>query len=166
MTPLPDNILIVQVSLWFESCFRDKWIKFMILVIKEAFSWMLFRFITQTCKVGMLLSASLCAWGTVRPNKPKHLSLEPRKVYCKETGGSCPQNCELLKDFGKALLNTRGKKSNFSCCNFLVWESFVLTAGCPHRSGHCSCKSPTRQMLFSALHLLTSIWMDSYRSEP
>ena len=49
----------------------------------------------------------------MRPNKPKHVSLEPRKVYCKETGGTCPQNCELLKDFSKALLKIQGERRAF-----------------------------------------------------
>ena len=46
--------------------------------------------------------AGLCAWHTVRPNKPKHQSLELRKIYCRVMQGDgwiVSLNAKLLKEF-------------------------------------------------------------------
>ena len=66
----------------------------------------------------------------MRPNKPKHQSLEQRKVIagpCKETDGFCPRNSELLKGFQQnTFIKGKVREGVVSCTNFLMLESFVL----------------------------------------
>ena len=56
----------------------------------------------------MLLNPSSGAWRTVRPNKPKHQSLEQRRVYCRgrarRMGPSCSKDQNFSMIFREAFL--------------------------------------------------------------
>ena len=57
----------------------------------------------QQCNGMALSNPSSCARHTVRPNKPRHWSLEQRKVYRKDIarrmGGSCSKDLNSLMGF-------------------------------------------------------------------
>lgn len=80
----------------------------------------------------VLLSTDLCAWHTGRSNKPKHWSLEQRKVYFGTMKGEwvahAPKALNSLKYFSKTCLKARWGRGLLVVASFLVWESFVLAA--------------------------------------
>lgn len=113
----------------------------------------------------VLLSTDLCAWHTGRSNKQKHWSLEQRKVYFGTRKGGwvahAPKALNSLKYFSKTCLK-ESEGGDFwllraSWCGnplFLLLSMYVRSL--------CSCKPPTRQrqILFSALQVFISTWME------
>ena len=69
----------------------------------------------------ILLNASLCAWYTVKPNKPKHQSLEQRKSQTGRAGSSCS------RDLNSQMVLKRVLGQNVGWRLHDVW---LLTAWC------------------------------------
>ena len=87
--------------------------------------------------MNMLPNASSCAQSMVKPNKPKHQSLEQRKVYYRAMqgeGGLCPPNPKPSKNFSRLVKGQQGR-SVISCCKLLGVES-LCCCSCPCRSAH------------------------------
>ena len=110
----------------------------------------------------MQVHVSYSQWG--QTNMLEFWSLKQRNVYWRAQLGDGwlvpPQNPELLEGFQQSTLKVK-VSSVVGCCKLPVGilcsyrSSFVHVGQLP-----CSCKLPTRQILFSVLQLFISIWMN------
>ena len=106
----------------------------------------------------MLLNPSLWKWCTVRPNKPKHWSLEQRKVYCKgqarRTAGSCSKDPNSSMVFREQFLKATFEVTAARCMTFFWLVTGVVRGWCSRNLIHqssgsnqsgisaCSCHPP------------------------
>ena len=77
----------------------------------------------------MLANASLCAKRTVRPNSTKTSEFGAEKgllqVYCKETGGSYPQNPELPKGIQQSMFKGQVREGGHRVRDQLLHNSLI-----------------------------------------
>ena len=75
------------------------------------------------------VSASSCARHTVRSNKPKHQSMEQRKVYCRAMQGDRwlmpPKKPKLLEGFWQIIFKSQVREWCRRVCDHLVHSSLI-----------------------------------------
>ena len=115
-----------------------------------------------------LPNASLCAQRTVRPNNTKTAEYGAEKGllqgHARRRGGGgvahAPKNPKLPKGFQQSIFKGQVREGrgrlwqNSWCLNPLFLQLFMQVRS------QCSCKPPTRQMLFPVLQLCISLGME------